>query len=216
MKPATIRAYPLAARRSPVNLAFTALLFSFLGWLILERWNLGARTGAAPHLINTLVCAPVMACSLRRFYLACPRHLRSRGRRPGASAAGCAALAALFAVGGLFGIAAGGGSMTLIGLLAAACCVTPWMTIRAHQQHLLLTLLTVAAGAALVPAAVPGLAPGLVPGPAPGLAAGLASGLAGQERSLMAVLPAAWSLWAAASVLCIGLYGGDLLKKPGG
>ena len=208
MKPATLRAYPLATRRSPVNLAFNALLFSFLGWLILERWSLGARTGALPHLINTLACAPVMACSLRRFYLACPRHLRSRGRRPGAGPAGRGALAALFVVGGLFGMAAGDGSMTLVVLLATACCLTPWMTIRAHQQHLLLSFLAVAAGAAAAGTAVAAAA-------AMALAPGLAPGLAGQEPSLVEVLPVAWCLWAAAALLCLGLYCGDWLKKRG-
>jgi hypothetical protein len=190
-------AYPAAARRSPVNLAFNALLFSFLGWLILERWNLGAHAGAVPHLVNTLACAPIMACSLRHFYLACPRHLRTSARRPGASPAGRAALAALFAVGALFGLAAGGGSMTLVVLLAAACCFTPWMRIRAHQQHLFLSLLAVAAGAAAVAAAALALNPGFPR----------------REASLMAVLPAASCLWGAAAALCIGLCGGELLKK---
>jgi hypothetical protein len=195
MKPATMRAYPAVARRSPVNLAFNALLFSFLGWLILERGSLGARTGAMPHLINTLACAPLMACALRRFYLACPRRLRSSGRGPSASPAGRLVLAILFSVGGLFGIALGGGSVTLIVLLAAACCLTPWTAIRAHQQHLLLSFLAVAAGAAVVTGAAQAL------------------GLARREPSLMVVLPAVWCLWAVAAVLCISLYCGELLRK---
>jgi hypothetical protein len=189
MKPATLRAYPAAAPRSSANLAFSALLFSFLGWLILERWVLAAQTGIGPHLLAALTCAPIMACSLRYFYRACPRHLRTRARPPGAGTAGSMLLAALFAVGGLFGIAVGGGSMTLVALLAAACCFTPWMRIRAHQQHLFLSLLAVMAGAAV------------------------ALGGSQREPNPMAVLPAAWCLWAAAAVLCIGLCGGELLKK---
>ena len=95
MKPETIVADPSAARHSPANLAFAALLFSFLGWAILERWSFGARTGPLPHLINTLACAPVLACSLRRFRAACPRHMRARTRgRDGIKASGLA-LAAL-------------------------------------------------------------------------------------------------------------------------
>jgi hypothetical protein len=191
MKPAAMRAYPEAARRSPVNLAFNALLFSFLGWIIQERWNLGARTGAMPHLVTTLACLPITGCSLRRFHAACPRRLRTRALPPGASTAGPMALAALFAVGAVFGIAVGGGSMTLIVLLAAICCFTPWTAIRAHQQHLFLSFLAVAAGAAL------------------------ALGFAPRAPSLMVVLPAAWCLWAAAAVLCIALYGGELLKQRG-
>jgi hypothetical protein len=193
-------AYPAAARRFPVNLAFNALLFSFLGWLILEHWNLDAHTGAVPHLLNTLACAPIMACSLHHYYRACPRHLRTSTRRPGARPAGRAALATLFAVGALFGLAAGGGSMTLIVLMAAACCFTPWLRMRAHQQHLFLSLLAVGAGAAAV-AAVAAAALALHPG------------LPGREPSLMAVLPAASCLWGAAAALCIGLCGGELLKK---
>jgi hypothetical protein len=87
--------------------------------------------------------------------------------------------------------------MTLVVLLAAACCFTPWMRIRAHQQHLFLSLLAVAAGAAAVAAAVLALYPGLPR----------------REPSLMAVLPAAACLWGAAAALCIGLCGGELLKK---
>jgi len=44
----TLAACPSAARRSPANLAFAALLFSFLGWAILERWSFGAAPGPCP------------------------------------------------------------------------------------------------------------------------------------------------------------------------
>lgn len=189
MKPQTIPAYPSIPRRSPANLAFTALLFSFLGWAILERWSFGARTGPLPHLVNTLACAPVLACSLRRFRAACPRHMRARTRRRGGIKAGGLALAALFALGAACGIAAGSGSMVLLLVPAALCCCTPWTRLRAHQLHLFLSFLTVVAGSAL------------------------AQALSAQPLNLMAALPAAWCLLAGAAVLCIGLCGGELLRQ---
>jgi hypothetical protein len=184
MRPKALPAYP-AAKRSPVNLAFSALLLTFLGWAILERWSFSARTGPLPHLIATLACAPVLFCALRRFHAACPRHLRSESRPPrGATAA--LVLGLLFAVGALFGMAAASGSITLVAVPAVLACVTPWTAIRAHQQHLLLSFLAVTAGAALVPA------------------------LAGFEPVLMTVLPAAWCLWAVAAGLCIALCGREV------
>jgi hypothetical protein len=191
MKPETIVADPSAARRSPANLAFAALLFSFLGWAILERWSFGARTGPLPHLINTLACAPVLACSLRRFRAACPRHVRARPRRRGVMMAGGLALAALFALGAVCGMVAGSGSMTLLALPAALCCCTPWTRLRAHQLHLFLSFLAVAAGSTL------------------------AQGLAGQPLQLMSAPPAAWCQLAAAALLCIGLCGDEPLRKKG-
>ena len=191
MTPKTLAAYPSVARHSPANLAFAALLFSFLGWAILERWSFGARTGPLPHLINTLACAPVLACSLRRFRAACPRHMRARPRRRGGFRAGGLALAALFALGAVCGMVAGSGSMTLLVLPAALCCCTPSTRLRAHQLHLFLSFLAVAAGCTL------------------------AHGLAGQPLQLMSALPAAWCQLAAAALLCIGLCGDELLRKKG-
>jgi hypothetical protein len=184
MRSKAIPAYP-AAKRSPANLAFSALLLTFLGWAILERWSFTARTGPLPHLITTLACAPVLFCALRRFHAACPRHLRT-GTRPLGGGAGALVLALLFAVGALFGIAACGGSIVLVAASAALCCVTPWTAIRAHQQHLFLCFLAVTVGAALAPA------------------------LAGLPPTLMAALPAAWCLWAGAAVLCIALCGREV------
>jgi hypothetical protein len=192
MKPGAIPAYPAAARLSQANLAFSALLFSFLGWAILERWSFGVRAGILPHLVNTLACAPVMACSLRRFRAACPRHLRARTRPRGALLSGGLALAVLFALGAVFGIAAGSGSVALVALAAVLCCCTPWTRLHAHQQHLFLSFLAVSAGALL------------------------AAGLSPQKVNLLVALPAAWCLWAAAALLCIGLCGGELMKKKGG
>jgi hypothetical protein len=189
MKPQAFSARPALARRSPVNLAFSAILFSLLGWAILERWYLGARTGAVPHLVTTLACAPVMACSLRRFHAACPRHLRAASAPPGIHLADGLALAFLFGVGAVFGLAVASGSMLMIALPAAACCLMPWTALRVHQQHLLLSLLAAAAGAALAP------------------------GFSGPEPSLLVVLPAVWCLWAVAAVLCIGLCGAELMKR---
>jgi hypothetical protein len=82
------------------------------------------------------------------------------------------------------------------------------MTIRAHQQHLLLSFLVVAAGAAVAGTAVAAAV-------AMALAPGLAPALAGQAPSLREVLPVAWCLWAAAAALCLVLYCGDWLKKMG-
>jgi len=192
MKPAAIPAYPGSFRRSPVNLAFSALLFSFLGWAILERWNFGARAGIVPHLVNTLACAPVLACSLRRFRAACPRHIRASMRPRAALPGGGLALAVLFAVGAIFGIAAGSGSIVMVALAALLCILTPWTRLRAHQQHLFLSFLAVAAGALL------------------------AASLVNAKMNLLVALPAAWSLWAAAALLCIGLCGDELMKKKGG
>lgn len=124
MKSETLAAYPSAARRPPANLAFAALLFSFLGWAILERWSFGAGTGPLPHLINTLACAPLLACSLRRFRAACPRHMRARTRRRGGIVASGLALGALFALGAVCGMVAGSGSMSLLVLPAALCQLT--------------------------------------------------------------------------------------------
>ncbi len=187
----TVAEYSSAARRSPANLAFAALLFSFLGWVILERWSFGARTGPLPHLINTLACAPVLACALRRFRAACPRHTRARADRRSALAASGLALAALFALGAVCGMVAGSGSITLLVLPAALCCCTPWTRLRAHQLHLSLSFLAVAAGSVL------------------------AQGLAGQPLHLMTALPAAWCQLTAAALLCIGLCGEELLRKKG-
>jgi hypothetical protein len=187
MRPKAIPAYP-AANQSPANLAFSALLLTFLGWAILERWSFTARTGPMPHLIVALACAPVLFCALRRFRAACPRHLRA-GTRPGKAATGVLVLALLLAVGALFGIAASSGSITLIAVPAALCCFTPWTAIRAHQQHLFLSFLAVTVGAALAPA------------------------LAGLPPVLMAALPAAWCLWAVAAALCIALCGREVRQR---
>jgi hypothetical protein len=192
MKPEAIPGYPAASGRSRANLAFSALLFSFVGWAILERWSIKAGTGPLPHLIISLACAPVLACSLLRFRAACPRHMRAGMRPRGGIKAGGAALAMLFAVGAMFGVAAGSGSVTLVVLPAALCCLAPWTRLRVHQQHLALSFLAVAAGAALAPA------------------------LTRHSPDLMAAVLAAWGLWATASLLCIVLCGGELLRKRSG
>ena len=192
MKPGAIPAYPAAARRSPANLAFSALLFSFLGWAILERWSFGAHAGVVPHLVNALACAPVLACSLRRFRAACPRHLRASMRPRGALLGGGLALAVVFAVGAVVGIAAGSGPVSMVALAALLCCFMPWTRLRAHQLHLFLSFFAVAAGALL------------------------AASLGDQKVKLMVALPAAWCLWASAALLCIALCGGELMRKTGG
>jgi hypothetical protein len=176
------------ARQSPANLAFSALLFSFLGWAILEYCTVGAHAGATPHLINTLACAPVMGCSLRRFHAACPRYLCTGMRPPGVHTAGKRALALLFAAGAAFGAALAGGSMVLVALLVLAFCCMPWTRFRVHRQHLLLSLLPPATGAALPLAA------------------------SSRPLSITAALPAAWCLWTVAALLCIFLCGGELRK----
>jgi hypothetical protein len=187
MRPKAIPAYP-AARQSGANLAFTALLLTFLGWAILERWGFTARAGLLPHLISSVACAPILACSLRRFHAACPRRLRTGGRPSSLARTRVLALAMLFAVGALFGIAACLNSIVLVVVLAVLCCFTPWTALRAHQQHLFLSFLALVAGAALVP------------------------DLAGMPLNLMAAMPAAWCLWAVAATLCIALCGSELSK----
>ena len=189
MKPAAIPAYPSVARQSPANLAFTALLFCCLGWSILAFWFVGAHAGAMPHLINTLACAPVMACSVRRFHAACPRYQRTGMRPLGVHTAGKRALALLFAAGAAFGAALASGSTTLVALLVLAFCCMPWTRFRVHRQHLLLSFLVLAAGALLPLAA------------------------SGRSLTIMAVLPAAWCLWTAAALLCICLCGSELRKN---
>jgi hypothetical protein len=191
MRPKAIPTYP-AAKRSPANLAFSALLLTFLGWAIMERWSFSARTGPLPHLIITLACAPVLFCALRRFHAACPRHLRTESR-PVGGATSALVLALLFAVGGLFGLAAAMGSIALVAVPAVLACFAPWTALRAHQQHLFLSFLAVTGGAALVPT------------------------LAGLPSMLMAVLPAAWCLWAVAAALCVALCGREvrLVRQDG-
>lgn len=188
MKPGAIPAYPSMASRSPANLAFSALLFCFLGWAILELWTVGAHAGLMPHLINALACAPVMGCSLRRFHVACPPHLRAgpAGRRK----AGKPALALPFVVGAAFGAALAGGSLILLALLSAGSCCLPWTRSGVHRQRLPLSFLALATGAAL-----------------PLLAAGA------RPLAIMVALPAAWCLWTVAALLCICLCSGELLKK---
>lgn len=189
MKPATIPTYPPVARQAPANLAFTALLFCCLGWAILAYWIVGARAGAMPHLINTLACAPVMVCSVRRFHAACPRYRRSSMRPPGVHAAGKRAPALLFAAGAAFGAALASGSIVLVVLLVLAFCCMPWTRFRVHRQHLLLPLLVPGTGALLPLAA------------------------ASRPLSVMTVLPAVWCLWTAAALLCICLCGSELRKN---
>jgi hypothetical protein len=180
------------AGRPLANLAFSSLLFSILGWTLLERWSFGARAGAWAHLLNTLACAPVLACSLRRFHAACPPRLRARTRPVAVLTAAAPALALLAILGAACGIAAGSGAMAAIVAPAALCCCMPWTTLRAHQLHLFLPLLAVAAGAALAPS------------------------LAGQTFGLVPALAAAWCLWTAAAMLCVGLCGAELLNGKGG
>jgi len=189
MKPAAIPATPSVARQSPANLAFTALLFCCLGWTVLAVWIVGAHAGAMPHLINTLACAPVMVCSLRRFHAACPRYLRTGMRPPGVHTAGKLAFALLFASGAAFGAALASGSVLFNALLALACCCMPWTRCRVHRQHLLLSLLALAAGAALSLAA------------------------SARPLTIMTALPAAWCLWTMAALLCICLCGSELRKN---
>jgi hypothetical protein len=187
MRPKAIPAYP-AARRSPANLAFSALLLSFLGWAVLERCSFASHAGPLPHLVAALACAPTLTCSLRRFRAACPRHLRARTRPSGAGTTRALVLALLFGVGALFGIAACIGSVVLVVVPAVLCCFTPWTALRAHQQHLFLSFLAVTAGAAMAP------------------------GLAGMPPNLMAAMPSAWCLWAVAASLCIALCGSELSR----
>jgi hypothetical protein len=189
MKPAAIPAYPSVARQSPANLAFTALLFCCLGWTILAYWIAGAHAGALPHLINTLACAPVMVCSLRRFHAACPRRLRAGMRPPGLHTAGKLAPALLFAAGAAFGAVLASGSMVLVALPVLAFCCMPWTRFRVHRQHLLLSFLALAAGALLPLAA------------------------SSRPLTIMTVLPAAWCLWTVAALLCIVLCGSELRKN---
>ena len=189
MKPGTIPAYPSVARQSPANLAFSALLFCCLGWAILAYWIVGAHAGVVPHLINTLACAPVMACSLRRFHAACPRYLRAGMRPPGLHTAGKLALVLPFAAGAAFGAALASGSIALAALLVLVFCCMPWTRFRVHRQHLLLSLLPPAAGAVLP----------------------LATG--SRPLTIMTVLPTAWCLWTVAALLCICLCGSELRKK---
>jgi hypothetical protein len=184
MRSKAIPAYP-AARQSAANLAFTALMLTFLGWAILERWSFSAHTGFMPHLVSSVACAPILVCSLRRFQAACPRRLRTGGR-PSGAAARALALALLFAVGALFGIAACAGSVMLVVAPAVLCCFTPWTALRAHHQHLFMSFLALVGGAALAP------------------------GVAGLRLDLMAAMPAAWCLWALAAGLCIVLCGSEL------
>jgi hypothetical protein len=188
MKALALAATP-GAGRSPANLAFSALLLSILGWTLLERWTVGARTGLLPHLLNTLACAPVIACSLRRFHAACPRRLRAGMRLDRALPAAAPALLLLALLGAACGLAAGSGSLAATVVPAALCCCMPWTTLGAHRLHLLLPLLAVAAGAALAPS------------------------LAGQTLKLVPVLASAWCLWSASALLCIGLCGAALLQK---
>lgn len=189
MRSGALSSYTPAAGRSPANLAFSALVFSFLGWAILERWSFMSGAGAGPHMIVTVACAPVLACSLRRFRAACPRHMRARMPLREGLLAGGLGLSLLSGVGALFGCLAGSGSMTPVVLAAGLVSLAPWTRLRVHQQHLFLSLLAVAAGSALAPA------------------------LARQAPSLMAVLPAAWCLWAAAAALCIALCGEERLRR---
>ena len=189
MKPAAIPTYPSVARQSPANLAFNALLFCALGWAILAYWLVASHAGAMPHLINTLACAPVMACALRRFHAACPRHPRSSMRPPGLHSAGKLALALLFASGAAFGTALASGSVLIVALLALACCCMPWTRCRAHRQHLLLSFAALAAGGALALAA------------------------SARPLTIMVALPAAWCLWTMAALLCIALCGSELRKN---
>lgn len=191
MKPRAIPAYPSVARQSPANLAFSALLFCCLGWAILAYWIAAAHAGATPHLINTLACAPIMACSLRRFHAACPRHQRSGMRPPGLHTAGKRALALLFAAGAAFGAALANGSMVLVAVLVLACCCVPWTRFRVHRQHLLLSFLALAAGSALPLAA------------------------SGRPLTIMVAMPAAWCLWTMAALLCICLCSSELRKNRG-
>lgn len=188
MRSKAVPAYP-AAKRSPANLAFSALLLTFLDWAILERWSFSAHTGALPHLITAVAGAPVLGCALCRFRAACPRYLRSGSRPPGLDWNGAMQFVLLFAVGALFGIAASSGSTTVVAVLAALCCLTPWTALRVHQLHLFLSFFAVTAGAALAP------------------------GLAGPQPSLMAALPAAWCLWAVAAALCAGLCSQEVRKR---
>jgi hypothetical protein len=189
MKPGAIPAYTSVARQSPANLAFSALLFCCLGWAILEYWTVGAHAGALPHLINTLACAPVMGCSLRRFHTACPRRLRAGMAPPGVHTAGRLALALLFAAGAAFGAVLASGSVVLVALLTAAACCMPWTRFRVHRQHLLLSFVALTAG---------GMLPLLA---------------SSRPLTLMVALPAAWCLWTVAALLCICLCGSELLKK---
>jgi len=186
MRPKAIPAYP-AAGRSQANLAYSALLLTFLGWAILERWSFSAQAGLTPHLIAGVACAPILACTLRRFHAACPRYLRAAARPPGidrrAALLLAVLLALLFAVGALFAMATCGGSAILVAALAALCCLMPWTALRAHQLHLFPSFVAVTAGAALAPA------------------------LARMPPGLMASLASAWCLWAIAAALCVGLYG---------
>ena len=188
MKPAAIPATPSVARQSPANLAFSALLLCCLGWAILEYWAVGTRAGVLAHLINTLACAPVMGCSLRRFHILCPRHMRA-GMRPGVRMSGKLAPALLFAAGAAYGAVLASGSIVFVGLLTAAFCCIPWTRFRAHRQHLLLSFVALTAGS-------------LLP-------------LAASSRSLtiMVALHAAWCLWTVAALLCICLCRGELLKN---
>lgn len=177
-----------AAAIRKADFAFSAILFSFLGWALLESWNM--RIGAAPmrHLISTLLGASVMASSLLRFRAyAAPARIAIEAPGSGLAKAGGFLVLALLGV--VLGIATATRLIAVLAVVVGGFACFPWSRIGAYQTGLLKPLLLII------------------------VAAGLSFFIGHTSLTFMATVPVIWCLWAAATIICLSLCGLELLTK---
>jgi hypothetical protein len=175
-----------AAQIRKADFAFSAILFSFLGWALLESWNISIRATPMRHVITTLLGASVMASSLLRFRAyATPAH--TEAPRLGLAAAG--GFLVLAVIGAVLGTAAATMPVTVVAVVVGGFACFPWSRIGAFKKGLIKPLLSIV------------------------LAAGLSFFISHTHLTFMATAPVIWCLWAAATIICLSLCGLELVTK---
>jgi|GEM_PF-3342771 len=177
-----------AAEIRKADFAFSAILFSFLGWALLESWNISIGAGPMRHVISTLLGASVMASSLLRFRAyAAPAHVVTGAPRLGVGELG--GFLVLAVIGVVLGTAAATTFITVVAVVVAGFACFPWSRIGAYEKGLIKPLLAIV------------------------LAAVLSFFISHTHLTFMATAPVIWCLWAAATTICLSLCGLDLLTR---
>lgn len=170
------------------DFAFSAMLFSFLGWALLESWNISIGASPMRHVISTVLGASVMASSLLRFRAyATPARIVAEAPRPGV--AELRGFLVLMAIGAVLGIAATTTLISVVALLVFGFACFPWSRIGAYKKGPIKPLLSIAG------------------------AAGVSFFIGHTRLTFMFAFPAVWCLWTAAAIICLFLCGRELLRK---
>lgn len=181
-------AIPAVAGVRKADLAFSALLFSLLGWGLLESWNMSIDATPMRHVISTLLGVPVMASSLLRFRAYAASADVATGA-PRSSVAELRGFLVLLVIGAVLGIAAARTPVTVVALLVIGLTYFPWSRIGAYKEGPIKPSLSIIG------------------------AAGLSLFSSHTQLTFMGTLPVIWCLWTAAVIICLSLCGVELLRK---